>query len=188
LRRTAAFAAILLSAPELSAMTEPSYLSARIRLGALVCLAALSACTSEGAPASGSRGAALVARSPWCVEHKCKAETPFPLTSGGANHPFSLPASESALVEAQTRDSVLIGAGLMLWRVGHTAGPKTVASLASFASGIVGDCPAARQQIAAQHDVAADDVMKPAPVTCGEWDVRSGRMPNGFFVSVDRRR
>jgi hypothetical protein len=129
-----------------------------------------------------------VARSAWCVEHQCRPETPFTVTkSGVVNHPFTLPPGENALVEVQTRDTVLLGAGLMLWNAGHTAGPKTQASLASFARGLVGDCAGVEQHVQAQYLVTAEAVGAAPPVDCGPWTVRAGRLPGGFFVSVDRR-
>lgn len=131
--------------------------------------------------------AALVARSAWCVQHGCVAEPLIPMDSGMVNHPFSLPNAEQAAVEAQTRDSVLVGAGLMLWKVGHPEGPETQRSLVSFARGIVGDCPAGVKHVESQYTATATGVLSSPFARCGPWAVRTGRLPTGFFVSVDRQ-
>lgn len=108
------------------------------------------------------------------------------MDSGKLNHPFTMPPAEYAMVEAQTRDSVLVGAGLMLWNERHTSGAKTEQTLASFATSIVGNCPAAMEHIKTNYETVATSALAAPAVSCGAWSVRSGHLERGFYVSVDR--
>ncbi len=184
-------------------MIAPALFLSRVaRFGAIFVVSSVAACGSNGEPRSDANldgatpavvlpdtsygAAALVARSEWCLNHGCVAEPIIPMDSGGFNHPFSLPQAEQAAVEAQTRDTLLVGAGLMLWKAGHTEGPETQASLVSFVRGIVGDCPAGVRHVESTYKAAASGVMTSQFVRCGGWAVRTGQLPNGFYVSVDR--
>jgi hypothetical protein len=192
LRRLPAFAAILLSAPSSSVDDDLLHTSsARIRLGALVC--ARGAFASAGthrrvAPASGSLRCRVGGRgSRGASSTIASARLRFPLTLGGANT-FQPPASESALDRGADARRVLIGAGCCsgAW---DTPPAEDVPRSLLRQLRIVGDCPAARQQIADSHDASrrrCDEASQ--PVTCGEWDVRSRPDAERIFVSVDRRR
>ncbi len=171
------------------------------RLSAMLVVSAVAACGSNGnsrsdsgvggsaravvVPDTSYGAAALVARSEWCLMHRCVAEPLIPMDSGKVNHPFSLPIAEQAAVEAQTLDTLLIGAGLMLWKAGHSEGPQTQAELVTFLGGIVGDCPAGVKHVQVQYNAAATAVMTSPFVKCGRWAVRTGRFSTGFYISVD---
>ncbi len=153
-------------------------------------LAACSVGVEKGEQGAGetanASGADIVGKSPWCVKHACTPSAPIAMDSGRTNHPFTMPPSEYAMVEVQTRDTLLLGAGLMLWSEKHEAGPVTAESLVSFAQTIVGDCAAASAHIKAEYATPATGVLTAPPVVCGGWAVRSGRLERGFYVSVDR--
>ncbi|MEO7521528.1 MAG: hypothetical protein ABIW79_06900 [Gemmatimonas sp.] len=174
------------------------------RLSAIVLSAALAGCGADyqasKEEAAGSSAAAvaktdtaygaaaLVATSAWCLQHGCVAEPLIPMDSGVVNHPFSLPNAQQAAVEVQTMHSLLVGAGLMLWKAGHTEGPETQSSLVSFVRGIVGDCEAGVKHVEARYNATATGVLTTPAASCGPWEVRTGRLPAGFYVSVDRRK
>lgn len=147
----------------------------------------LAACGGDSAAGKAvPKGADIVGTSAWCVQHGCTPSAPIPMDSGKTNHPFTMPPAEYAMVEAQTRDAALIGAGLMLWNERHSSGAKTEASLASFAQSIVGACPAASQHIKLNYEIPAAAVLTAPAVACGAWSVRTGHLERGFYVSVDR--
>lgn len=183
-------------------MISPTAFLARLtRLSAMLVVSFVAACGSNGnsrlegnvsdsasaaiVPDTSYGAAALVARSEWCLQHGCVAQPLITMDSGVVNHPFRLPGTEQAAVEAQTRDTLLIGAGLMLWKGRHAEGLQTQGSLVSFARGIVGDCPTGLKHVETQYNAAASAVMTTPLVRCGRWAVRTGQFPTGFFVSVD---
>lgn len=159
----------------------------RARAVMVLCSSMLAACGGDSAASREvPKGADIVGTSTWCVQHGCAPSAPIAMDSGKTNHPFMLPPAEYAMVEAQTRDSALIGAGLMLWNERHASGPTTEESLASFATSIVGECPAATRHIKANYTATVSAVMSAPAVACDAWSVRAGHHDRGFFVSVDR--
>lgn len=147
------------------------------------------ACSGES-PANdtsaAASGADRVGKSPWCVQHGCVASAPIAMDSGKTNHPYTMPPSEYAMVEVQTRDTLLVGAGLMLWSEKHSEGAATEEALVTFAKTVVGDCEPATNHIKANYTTAASGVLTAPSVACGPWAVRTGKLERGFYVSVDR--
>lgn len=160
------------------------------RLLAVAVFATISAGCAAETPAretsATATGADIVGKSTWCVQHGCTASAPIPMDSGKTNHPYTMPPSEYAMVEVQTRDTLLVGAGLMLWSEKHSEGPSTEESLVTFARSVVGDCPPATSHIKSNYTTVVSGVMTAAAVTCGPWAVRTGKLERGFYVSVDR--
>ncbi len=143
--------------------------------------------TGDNASATAS-GADIVGKSPWCVQHGCVASAPIAMDSGRTNHPYTMPPSEYAMVEVQTRDTLLVGAGLMLWSEKHSEGASTEDALVTFAKTVVGDCEPATNHIKTNYTTAATGVLTAPSVACGPWAVRTGKLERGFYVSVDRER
>ena len=127
-----------------------------------------------------------VLTSPWCVQNGCTVDKTWALKSGGENWSIKATSDEHAIVEAQTLNGELAGAGLMLTAGGHAAGAATLESLQRYARGIVGDCKGADAYLAKQYAVEREGVMEAPAHRCGPWQMRAAKVSPDFNLSIDR--
>jgi hypothetical protein len=135
------------------------------------------------------RSVADVANAPWCTARGgCGLKDARRIMSGGMNYTFAVGADARGSFELQVRDTVLTGAGLLLYGgASESVGAKAERALHDFTRQIVGECAAAAGEIARHASRTVLRVMDAPPVRCGRWDVRTGTISGGnVYVSIDQ--